>query len=262
LLDINQRKDRQKRKLRKQWQTTRSPEMKTKLNKAIKEIQTMLKDEKEQVIEHYLKGLSATEITDYSLWKATKRLKRPQISNSPIRTPESAWAKSNIEKAKLFADYLERVFTPNPGNKKLEADREILQFLNERCQQKIATDKFTIKEVKKVIMIEIDPKKSPGYDLITGRILKELSDVGLKYLTQLFNAVLRTSFFPLQWKVAKIIMIPKLGKSTEEVTSYCPISLLPVVSKVLEKLLHKRLLSIINKDNLIPNYHFGNNTPR
>jgi len=247
----------QKRKLRKQWQTTRSPEMKTKLNRAIKEIQTMLKDEKEQAIKHYLKGLSATETTDYSLWKATKRLKRPQISNPPIRTPEGAWAKSNIEKAELSADHLERVFTPNPGNRKPEADREILQSLNEACQQKIATDKFTIKEVKKVIMTEIDTKKSPGYDLITGKILKELPDVGFKYLTQLFNAALRISFFPLQWKVAKIIMIPKPGKSTEEVTSYRPISLLPVVSKVLEKLLHKRLLPIINKDNLIPNYQFG-----
>jgi len=56
--------------------------------------------------------------------------------------------------------------------------------------------------------------------------------------------------------MAKIIIIPKPGKSAEEVTLYFPISLLPVVSKVLEKLLLKRLLPIIIKENLIPNYQF------
>jgi hypothetical protein len=44
-------------------------------------------------------------------------------------------------------------------------------------------------EVQEVIN-SLNPKKSPGYNLITGRILKELPITGIKYLTQLFNAVL------------------------------------------------------------------------
>jgi hypothetical protein len=40
-----------------------------------------------------------------------------------------------------------------------------------------------------VIINSLNPKKSSGYDLITGKILKELPIVGIKYLTQLFNAV-------------------------------------------------------------------------
>lgn len=52
-------------------------------------------------------------------------------------------------------------------------------------------------------------------------------------------------------------MIPKPGKAPEEVTSYRPISLLPVISKVFEKLLLKRLGPIIAKNKLIPGHQFG-----
>jgi hypothetical protein len=53
----------------------------------------------------------------------------------------------------------------------------------------------------------LNPKKSSGYDLITGKILKELPIIGIKYLSQLFNAVLLKGYFPAQWKVAYIILI-------------------------------------------------------
>jgi hypothetical protein len=41
-----------------------------------------------------------------------------------------------------------------------------------------------------------NPKKSSGYDLITGKILNELPIIGIKYLTQLFNTVLFKGYFP------------------------------------------------------------------
>jgi hypothetical protein len=49
----------------------------------------------------------------------------------------------------------------------------------------------------------------------------------------------------------------KPGKHPNELTSYRPISLLPIVSKVFEKLLLKRLLPIVEINRLIPNHQFG-----
>ena len=46
-------------------------------------------------------------------------------------------------------------------------------------------------------------------------------------------------YFPAQWKVALIILIAKPGKPTENVTSYRPINLLPVLSKICEKVIRK-----------------------
>jgi hypothetical protein len=77
---------------------------------------------------------------------------------------------------------------------------------------------------------------------------------GIKYLTQLFNAVLLKGYFLAQWKVAQIILILKPGKPPNELTSYRPISLLPIVSTVFEKLLLKRLLPMVENNRLILNH--------
>jgi predicted metallopeptidase len=112
-------------------------------------------------------------------------------------------------------------------------------------------------EVINTILKNLNRKKAPGYDLITGRILKELPEKGYIYLTQLYNAVLRTSFYPPQWKVAEIIMILKPGKKPDNVTSYRPISLITVISKVFEKLLLLKMQPTIDELKLIPDHQFG-----
>jgi hypothetical protein len=81
--------------------------------------------------------------------------------------------------------------------------------------------------------------------------------IGTKYFTQLFNAVLLKGYFPAQWKVTQIILILKSGKPLNELTSYQPISLFPIVSKVFEKLLLKRLLPVVENNRLIPSHQFG-----
>jgi hypothetical protein len=45
-------------------------------------------------------------------------------------------------------------------------------------------------------MNRLNPQKPPGYDLISGKIFKELPTIGIQYLTHLFNAVLLKRYFP------------------------------------------------------------------
>jgi hypothetical protein len=59
-------------------------------------------------------------------------------------------------------------------------------------------------------------------------------------------------YFPAQWKVAQMILILKLGKPPHAPSSYRPISLLPIPSKVFEKLLLNRLLPLIDQAKLLP----------
>jgi hypothetical protein len=59
------------------------------------------------------------------------------------------------------------------------------------------------------------------------------------------------------WKFAHIIMIHKPGKPANEVNSYRPISLLPVTSKLIEKLLLKRIRNNLDLSTVIPDYQFG-----
>ncbi|KAJ4443767.1 hypothetical protein ANN_05545 [Periplaneta americana] len=54
-----------------------------------------------------------------------------------------------------------------------------------------------------------------------------------------------------------MFLIPKPGKPPNEVTSYLPISLLPILSKLFEKLFSKILSSILSDSNIVPDHQFG-----
>ena len=103
-------KIKEKRKLRKIWQTTRWPEHKAQLNKVTKTLKKLLHDIKNQSVQDYLEKLTPTEATDYSLWKATKKLKQPQRHIPPIQTESGTWARSSKEKAIVFGEHLASVY--------------------------------------------------------------------------------------------------------------------------------------------------------
>jgi len=252
-----QKKIAEKRKLRRNWQQQRTEENKRKFNRAIKELRDLIQIEQNQGIQEYLENLTSTEATDYSLWKATKKLRRSQQHNPPIKTSENNWARSNKEKADIFSKHLKNVFKPFQSQLHKDDENKITSFLDSPFQMDLPHEKLTVKKVKHTIMREINIKKAPGYDLITGKILKELSEKAIKLLTYIFNAMLRINYFPSIWKVAKILMILKPGKIPEDVTSYRPISLLPIISKVFEKLYIKKLNYIIEKRKIIPEHQFG-----
>jgi hypothetical protein len=99
----------------------------------------------------------------------------------------------------------------------------------------------------KEILCEItllNPRKALRADLITAKMLKELPRKGIVLLTYIHNAILRIGYWPKPFKIAKIIMIGKPGKYLTDVKNYRHISLLPIMTKLLEELILHRL----NKD--------------
>lgn len=73
----------------------------------------------------------------------------------------------------------------------------------------------------------------------------------------LCNSILRTGHFPTLWKMSQIIIEPNTGKPSHNITSYRPISLLPVMSKLFEKILLKRLMKPLLSQLVMPNHQFG-----
>lgn len=77
-------------------------------------------------------------------------------------------------------------------------------------------------------------------------MIKELPHQLQQRLINLYNRILEEGCFPHSWKTASLIPIPKKSQKRRTVEEYRPISLLSCLSKVLEKLLSRRLLRIIN----------------
>ena len=238
-----------KRKIRKKWQQTRFPDYKKKINNLTQRISRAIKKINNNSLNVFLEGLTNEKNSNYSLWKATKNFKRPTSQISPIRDNNGEWARTSEQKAILFAAHLENIFQPNNGE-------DIPP--TETSQQEDGTIKLTSpSEVKNEITNKIETKKSPGYDLITGEILKKLPKKAIIKLTNLINAAFRLKYVPMSWKCAEVIMILKPGKPPQDRNSYRPISLLTVMSKLFEKLLLKRLKPIIDSKKIIPDHQFG-----
>lgn len=189
----------------------------------------------------------------HDLFNATKFLKRPVKRNVPIKNINNIWCRTDLEKSIAFAGHLETTFKPQCSNNNAA---DILNFLDNACQMDLPINHITPHETKMEINI-LNNKKSTGYDKIDAVAIKSLPFKGVVFLTLLFNSILRLQHFPSQWKCAEIIMVLKSNKQENVVSSYRPISLLPILSKIFEKLLLKRLTPLLNKKNIIPNHQFG-----
>lgn len=243
----------EKRKQRRIWQQSRCPEDKKKLNKMTKELSKMIQNHNDDSMNRYLQALTSDSSTGYSLWKTTKNLKKPIAHTPPIKISPGVWAKNNEQKAKRFAEHLEAIFQPNEGESDVIPSLNENILLEEEEHIKLVTPREVVSEIKR----NISPRKSPGYDLISGEILRNLPKKATVKLTTIINAALRLKYVPDLWKIAEVIMIAKPGKPPHETSSYRPISLLPIISKLFEKLLLKRLKPIIESLNLIPEHQFG-----
>lgn len=101
-------------------------------------------------------------------------------------------------------------------------------------------------------------KKSVGDDHMTVIICEYCFKSQPEIITKIYNLCLELRYFPKKWKIAKIRLIPKPMSTGEEgKPNYRPIGLLPVLSKVLERMIHTRLMWKIYQDNLISICQYG-----
>ena len=152
-------------------------------------------------------------------------------SYTAIKITKQHLARTDEQKASTFAHHLSPVFRPFPSQATADEEDAIIQELSSSYQMALPLQKTRIREVKNIIQCHTNPTKAPGYDLLTGTVLKELPQKGFRASTQIYNANLRLEYFPLYWKIGQIIMTVKPGKDPTEVTSYRPKSLLPLLSK-------------------------------
>ena len=99
-------------------------------------------------------------------------------------------------------------------------------------------------------------KLSCGHDGISSRLLKASKNVICKPLTLIINQTLTSGIFPDTLKIAKIIPLFKKGDRTL-LENYRPISILPAISKKIERIMFNQIHSHFSTHNLFYSGQYG-----
>ena len=114
----------------------------------------------------------------------------------------------------------------------------------------------TENQVEKVIR-RLPSNKAPGMDKIYSRILKDSLPSTLTTITRLKNNSFVNNTFARGWKTAEVTPILKCG-NPDVPFNYRPISLLPIVSKITERLVHGQLTEYLSSNNKLAVHQSGN----
>ena len=117
-----------------------------------------------------------------------------------------------------------------------------------------AVREITEKEVKDAI--NNTPNKAPG-DKVYSQHLKQHTPKLITLLTKIFNSSLKIGYFPDTWKIATVTMILKPEKDSNLTTSYRPISLLPILGKVMERIMILRITTLMIEKKILNKYQYG-----
>ena len=104
------------------------------------------------------------------------------------------------------------------------------------------------------VPLSLDPNKATGPDKIPAKLLKVCAPQIFLSLCAFFNKWLQLGKMPSSWKESNIVPILK-GGTAKEVSNYIPISLLPLVSKVLKRCVYNRVIVRISPQ--LQKLHFG-----
>ena len=107
------------------------------------------------------------------------------------------------------------------------------------------------------ILNTLDVNKSSGPDKIPNKLLKMCALLLAYPLCKLFNKSLHSGTFPFLWKKACVTPIYKNKGSSSDPTNYRPISLLPTLSKILEKIVFNKIYNHLSENNLLTEKQSG-----
>ena len=188
--------------------------------------------------------LDETQVNPKSFWKTIKSI-------FPTKTKSTEGTSSTTDRTQRFADYFSTIVqkiktasfpltncTWRYYQKQPLRTRDIFKF-------KHVSSTYVLKELKK-----LKRNKATGIDLLPPNMLKDCSEEIAQPLSHIINLSLSTNTVPSLWKSAKICPVFKSGNS-DMVENFRPISILPVLSKLLERTVHDQLYSFLETDNLL-----------
>ena len=184
-----------------------------------------------------------------SYWKLINRvMNRSKLPSIPPILVENAFVINCHERCKHFGIFFSEQCKPIINNSVLPP----FNFLTDK-----KFDKIVILDDEIISLIRnLNPNKAIVPDEISAHMLMICDTSIVLPLKIIYQNILETAIFPDLWKVANVTPIHK-KESKQVVKNYRPISLLPICSKLFEKLVFNCLYSYLNNNNLITKNQSG-----
>ena len=219
----------------------------------VKEVQNSTSKVIEEAKQSYLDDLSAKLCNPKSnsnvFWSAFKRiLNSKKISNIPPLIENGVFQSCFSAKAKIFNEYFASQCTPLNNNSSLPAfqaktDNVLCDFV---ISEKNISD----------IISKLNSNKAHGADKISISMLKLCHQHVLYPLKLIFQKSISVGKFPSSWKLANVQPVFKKD-SRQYKTNYRPISLLPICSKIFEKIIFDEVYHFLFSNNLLSKHQSG-----
>lgn len=240
-----------KNRARRRWQLFRNPEDRREMNRLSRELRKRAQEWRAEIWEDRMDALQLQSRED---WKLVRHLRNPsQHRNALLRNNDLIF--DALRQAEYYADTYEEQNTLVLEEQHREDynEEELIRRAAQQFRDAPLSDRpelTTPQEVKQIIR-KLGIHSAPGPDKITNEQLKHLPRKPLVLLTRIFNSCLQQQYYPSAWKICKIVPIPKRGKDLKKPENYRPISLLPTMSKVLERVLLPRIRQPLLDDHII-----------
>ena len=164
-------------------------------------------------------------------WKAVKQLGAKSTS-FPSISDGTTHADTGLGKAYLLNNFFYSCF--NRSCPPLSLNSQIPNLLPNLDPSSFPDSLKCTSEYIANMLATLDTSKSTGPDDISSMMLKSAAYSIAPSLANLFNTSLATGILPSEWKLARVVPVPKSEAQKHSPSGYRPISILPTVSKILE----------------------------
>ena len=129
------------------------------------------------------------------------------------------------------------------------------RYMPSKANCTLMFEPITVDTISRIIS-GLKPKTSTGIDNISNKLLKFVKNVISEPLSIIINQMLKLGIFPDLLKISKVVPLYKKDDDSN-LSNYRPISLLPSISKIFEKVLLEQLTTYLDNNNLIHNHQYG-----
>ena len=133
-------------------------------------------------------------------------------------------------------------------------DKNPVDYIQQDIINTLYFDPVTENEICKIIGSLKD--SAAGWDDLKSSMIKHIKESITVPLVHIYNRSFVTGTFPSELKIANVVPIHKSGDEMM-FSNYRPVSVLPLFSKLLERLVYNRLISHINDKKLLYEFQFG-----